>query len=119
LSTADLAPLPVTKQQKREQLWKYTTITLWIRGALFPHPLSDKDTYRDSERWSDPRWLASGLLLRFRMESVQNGYFGLGLGLERCLGGGIVYLIQGNVYYVGLVWSFHLMFLLRIVYTDP
>jgi len=82
LSPADLATLPVTKQQKREQLWKYATIPLWIRGALFPHPLSDKDTYRDSEGWSDLRWLASGFLLQLRMESVQNGYFGLGLGLE-------------------------------------
>jgi len=82
LSPADLATLPVPKQQKREQLWKYATIPLWIRGVLFPHPFSDKDTYRDSEGWSDPRWLASRFLLRLRMESVQNGYFGLGLGLE-------------------------------------
>jgi hypothetical protein len=82
LSPADLATLPVTKQQKREQLWKYTTIPLSIRGALFPHALNDKDTYRDSEGWSDLRRFASGFLLRLRMESVQNGYFGLGLGLE-------------------------------------
>jgi len=82
LSPVDLATLLVTKQQKREQLWKYATSPLWIRGALFPHPLSDKETYRDSEGLSDPCWLASGFLLWLRMKSVQNGYFGLELGLE-------------------------------------